>query len=60
MKQEDALKMIELCLEGINEQQLLTDLIQKIVERKMQIVVNSVFPKKREYKRKEATNEQAT
>jgi hypothetical protein len=58
MKQEDALKMIELCLEGIMEQQLLTDLIQKIVERKMQIVVNSVFPKKREYKRKETINEQ--
>lgn len=53
MKTEDALKMIELCLENIRVQEPLSELINKIIERKIQLSVDSIFPKKREYKRKE-------
>jgi hypothetical protein len=51
---EDALKMIELCLSAITDEVVLEELIMTVVYRRIEIAL----PKKREYKRKESIDAQ--
>ncbi len=49
MKTEDAVKMIELCLQSVDSRKELDSLISKIIDR----LVELSTPKKREYKKKQ-------
>ena len=52
MKPEDAIKMIELCLESVNDKRTLMDINQLVFLK----LIDVCTPKKRNYTKKELAN----